>query len=364
MCGVRLQPCALVKGLVMRPSVCTTFALLAVLAFWLCPVAQAADKAEKMPIPPADARWTLYCRAFGGPNRVAESKISRATMVKLTGDPNWYLVHGENESTLLFGFYRSIEMGATDKDQKKDAERAHADRKRLAGLRDEHGEPLFPTCFFVPVDAPGDEGPAEWNVQNAPKDASWTLLIGVYRDNPTRKKAAVDAVRELRAKGVEAFYLHAPAASMVYVGQWPASAVIYEAPDTSRLSRSDDEDVMVIERPVDPRAPRVYTDPATGRLVRLVAPEMTIQDASLKQMMAKYPNFHTNGEVLGKKYIDPQDQQQKVEPDPSVISKIPRREASILNTSDLPDQPPEIKTIAPLGPKPAPGGHLKSLDDK
>jgi hypothetical protein len=347
----------------MRQTIHLAFVLLGMLALLPLTGAWAADKSDKMPVPPADAHWTLSCQTFEGPVHVEEAKRARDAMVKLTGDRNWYVMHGEHDSTLFFGFYRSIDLQAPDSADKKDAERAHADRKRLAALRNDRDVAAFTGCLLVPLDAPGQDGPPEWNVQNAPKDALWTLLIGVYRDAPTRKKAAVDAVRLLRSQGHDAFYFHAEFQSFVYVGQWPAAAVLREEADTSHASHDENERVMVVDRDLDPRTPRTYTD-TDGAIVHLVGPTLTIRDASVTDLMGKFPNFHTNGEVLGKRIRDPKTGTERVEYELSVLSKIPRREASILNAG-VPEPPPTLKAISPGGRQPPKGaGKLKSLDDK
>ena len=346
----------------MRQTIRYAFVLLGMLALLPATRTLAADKTDKAPIPPADARWTLSCQTFQGPVCIDEAKRARAAMVKLTDDRNWYVVHAEHDSTLFFGFYRSIDLQAGNSADRKDAERAHADRKRLATLRNDRDVALFLSCLLVPLDNPGEDGPPEWNIQNAPKDARWTLLIGVYRDDPSRRKAAVAAVRLLRSQGHEAFCLHLEFQSFVYVGQWPAEAVFREEVDTSRASRGEDERVMVPDRELDPRAPRTYTD-ADGKIVRVVAPTLSIRDASVNEMMVKFPNFHTNGEVMGKRIKDTNGTE-RVEYEVSALSKIPRREASILSAGVV-EPPPAIRMIAPTGPPPSKGtAKLKSLDDK
>ncbi len=346
----------------MRQTLCYPLVLLGILAMLPVTGAFAADKPDKQPTAPPDARWTISCQTFEGPARIEEAKRVREAMVKQTGDRAWYVVHGEHNSTLFFGFYRSVELQATDSADSKDAERAHADRKRLGALRNGRDTALFPTCLLVPLDAPGDEGPPEWNIQNAPKDARWTLLIGVYREDPARRKAAVAAVRLLRSQGHEAFCLHLEFASFVYVGQWPAAAAVVEEPDTSRVSHAENERVMVVDRVLDPRTPMTYTD-TDGAIVHLVGRTLSIRDASINELMAKFPNFHTNGEVLGKRIKDKAGVE-RVEYDPSVLSQIPRREASILNNGAL-EPPVTLKTISPTGQQPTKGtGKLKSLDDK
>lgn len=58
-----------------------------------------------------------------------------------------------------------------------------------------------------------------------PKRAFWSLQIMAFRGHQLRKEAAVQAVADLRAKGVEAYYFHGDSVSSVTVGKWTYDAV-------------------------------------------------------------------------------------------------------------------------------------------
>jgi len=325
--------------------------------------ALADSKPEKTPPPPSEAQWTIQCRVFTGENRIAEAMRVRDYLRKQTGEKTWYLLHTDNDTTLFFGYYRSIQVEGSDGKDRKDAERAHSDRKRITALRDEQGQPLFSDAFFAPVDSVGESGPREWNIINSPAEYQWTLLIGVYRDNPERKKAAAEAVRKLRSEKVEAYYYHGEMMSFVFIGRWEAKSVYVETADTARTSQSADEEVMVTDRWLDSSVPTVYKGP-NGKTVRLVNPRLTIQDTSVKETMAKFPNFHINGEVMGRRVKD-KEGNERVVYDQSTLTAIPRREQSVLN-ADTPSQPPAVQLIAPPGstPKTTGAGSLKALDEK
>jgi hypothetical protein len=317
---------------------------------------------DKSPPPPEDAQWTILCRTFAGPDRVALAMRTRDALRKQSGEKTWYLLHGEQDTSLFYGYYRSVTTDVADNKARKDAERAASDRRRIAAMRDERGNALFPEAIFVPVDAVGEDGPREWSITAAPRDAQWSLLIGVYQDIPQRKRAAVDAVRKLRSEKVEAWYFHGDIKSYVYVGSWDAAAVTRTEIDTAKLSQSPDEQVMVTDRFLDPSVPTVYRT-HEGKTVRLAARTLTIHNQDVKDTQKKFPHFHTNGEVLGRKIKDPKTKQERVVYDESVLCAIPRREQTVLNSDTL-SAPPPVQILRPPGASPTPGsGKLKSIDD-
>ena len=110
---------------------------------------------------------------------------------------DWYLVHNEDESILCYGYYGEM----TDA-------KAKADKKKIEGLLGVNGEPLFSGLVFQPVGSPDPDSPPEWNLANVPASKYWSLQVAAFRGFPERKKYAVEAVREARAQGVEAYYFH------------------------------------------------------------------------------------------------------------------------------------------------------------
>src|SRR5438046_9540243 len=59
------------------------------------------------PIPPKDAQWTIYCIPISGINHVAQATQIKQDLLKLAPNlPDWYVIHGETESVLYYGFYR------------------------------------------------------------------------------------------------------------------------------------------------------------------------------------------------------------------------------------------------------------------
>ena len=78
-----------------------------------------------------DALWAIYCRSFVGPTRAAEAKRMRDIMAQRTSMKQWHVIHLEEESTLYYGFYRSIQEDSPDSKDRRDAEKAKEDLKKV-----------------------------------------------------------------------------------------------------------------------------------------------------------------------------------------------------------------------------------------
>lgn len=316
-----------------------------------------ADSSKTAASPPADAQWTLYCAALDGPGHVEQANNVKEQLIKLTstqGLKDWYVIHQDNESVLYYGFYRTIDDARHD----KEAERAQGDRARIAALTDQTGNKLFRRVFFVPVNAPDPAAPPQWNLCNA--DGYWSLEIAAYKDSPKRKEAAVEAVREARAHGIQAYYYHGDSISSVCIGAWPKNAV-QDGDDTVEAPASEQE-IVVLPQAIPGMDQMQFRDRQTGQRIRTVAPEAKVVDPSLQAMMAKYPNHAVNGVVMANKVKDPVTGQYKTIEDPSFIVKIPHPAASILAPSD---QTPGPQLLDPTGgSEPTQGqGKLKSIGD-
>jgi hypothetical protein len=326
----------------------------------VCNFAQAKDKSpgdkSTANAPPADAQWTLYCAAVDGPGHIEQANSVKAQLIKLTGDQglrNWYVIHQDTQSVLYYGFYRTID----DPKDKKETQRAQADRQRIAALTDQQGNKLFKHVFFVQVNAPDPTAPPEWNLCNA--DGYWSLEIAAYKDSPHRKEAAVESVRAARAQGIQAYYYHGDSISSVCIGAWPKSAV--RDGDDAVEAPASAQEVIVLPHAIPGMDQMQFRSRETGERIRTVAPESKIIDPSLQAMMAKYPTHSVNGLVMENK-VKQQDGSFKTVQDPSFVVKIPHPEASILTQSD---EPPAPQLLNPTGAQSTPGeGKLKSIGDQ
>ncbi len=321
-----------------------------------------AVSAQGEAIPPKDAQWTLYCRTFSGPNHVLLAKQTKANLLTSTDMNGWYLVHGERESTLFYGFYRSISVD--DPRERGEAARAQADRRNVVNIQDAEKNQPFQYCHFVEVAQPDPEGPPQWNLLNAPATAYWSLEIAAYKDSPQRKQAAVDAVKEARAQGIDAFYYHGPTISSVCVGAWPREAVKAQEESSGRSS-DPTESIMVMNMLMPENTPSEIVTP-DGERIKAMVPLLEIQDQSLRQAMQRFPNHAVNGLLQTRKRTNPKTSVTEMVPSPSFLVPIPHKERSLLDNAaaspaGAPATPPPLPL--PKSPEETPGlGRLKSLD--
>lgn len=302
--------------------------------------APAQSTASDDPIPPADARWTLYCYTVNSQTHVEDSKNLKRALANKTGKRDWYVIHGAQASTLYYGFFRAI----NDADGAADASRARRERDAVAKIEDSQGNKPFHTCAFVQLSAPDPSSRPEWSLANVdrdkdPKDptrAYWSLQIMAFMNHPQRKEAAVQAVADLRAMGVDAYYYHGETISSVCVGSWPPSAI-----KTQHVSNDEKLDGKGVAHAQNPNATLVVTDtPLTndmipkakdehGNPVVAVAPKLEIMDPAMKATIAKFATHAVNYEIRVKKGASGNDI-----PDASFLVTIPRPKGNGLFDSD------------------------------
>jgi len=323
-------------------------------------------RGEAPKTPPKDGQWTIYCTSVRGPTHVEQSKSLKEWLMKNSSLRDWYVVHGDQESTIYHGFYRTIN-DAKDNDTK----RARADRAWIDGFEGNDGVRPFAQCMFVETSSPDPTAPTEWNLTNA--KGAYTLEIAVYKDSPLRKEAAVDSVREARKRGIEAYFYHGATASSVCIGAWPLEAVSVTQQDGG-ARRSGEETLMVLPFAMRGAAPKDLTDDQ-GNPVRVMAPKFEATDPTLLATMKQYQEFSVNGTVVPKKVKRP-DGSEAVDIQKSQLMEIPREPESMLTA--LPARAP-VESVGPRvvgGPEPTPDtprpvrpkptgttGRLKSIGD-
>ncbi|HSV15035.1 MAG TPA: hypothetical protein VLI90_12320, partial [Tepidisphaeraceae bacterium] len=80
------------------------------------------SSASDMPVPPKDALYTIYCQILSGPDHIERSRQLRLALRNSTSLKDWYLIHGADQSTLYYGFYRTIDpRDSKDADEGKRA---------------------------------------------------------------------------------------------------------------------------------------------------------------------------------------------------------------------------------------------------
>jgi hypothetical protein len=331
----------------------------------------AAANEPQIQIPP-DAKWTLYCASLKGADRFARANQLKSYLIANTPYKNWYLVHGDSDTTLFYGFYPAIDRSEAG------AGRAHMDRKAISEWVDPStkGTPKeerpFALCFFTPITPADPVAPAQWNLINAPADTVWSLQIMAFHDNPKRKEAAVEAVRELREKypAQQFYYYHGDSVSSVCVGAWPVTALREQEQDGSSAYESgvrEEDAVLVTNMQLPKRYNKVLKD-ADGRRVKGYSQRVEISDKSLQAAMDQFPYHAINYEVKEKLVRGADGKPHSVAP-ATFLVKIPREAPSVLSNTNQ-QQPGGINALVnPTGAnngtsrqQPAGSGTLRRID--
>jgi hypothetical protein len=239
---------------------------------------------EEMPTPPPGAQYTIYCQAYTGPDHQVVATQVRDLLRANTSFQKWYVVHADDQSTLYYGFYRTLDT--KDSDDAAEGQRAIGDLNAIRTLHDSRGNRLFPASLPEPISSPDPAANPAWDITRS--GAYWSLEIANFRDRPDRKQAAVEAVAEARKAGIPAYYYHGPHASSVCIGAWPRSA----ASEVTTAVQNTDPDLTLFVTP-NALAPSVAAglDPN----VRPVAPHVEPVDPSMIEAIRTYPSHAVNG---------------------------------------------------------------------
>jgi len=315
------------------------------------PVARssAAPAEADNPAPPRDAQFTIVCKVIPGPGHVERAKQIKEELIKSTGMKIWYVSHDEQQSTLYYGYYRAV-----------DDPKLRADRDRIAKLQDNLGTRPFADALPDSINAPDPTAPPEFNLANA--KGFWSLQLAAYQ-GPGRKEAAIEAVKEARKMGVEAYYHHGPNVSEICIGAWPEEALRKQEFDGGDgVDRTDQQRPLLVLGPgaevpqaVKEQYSKNLIDKETGRQVQVLEQKIEILDPTLRAMMEKYPTHVLNGDEEFTQVRDPSGKIVNV-PKHSMIVPIPRT-TSVLHSE--PGYTPGL--IAPAQIPQRQGGQLRSV---
>jgi hypothetical protein len=338
-------------------------------------------KIQNEPIPniPKDAEWTILCATITGPDNAVQARALRGNLINQTKMRDWYILHGAGQTTLYYGFYRSI----NDPKDTKESTRAQNDRKTIAALTDPaSGARLFNTVILTKLDTPDPASPPEWDLTRAP--GTYSLQVAVYKDSPDRRAAAVEAVRAARAQGYDAYYFHGPAASSVCIGAWPESAVR----ETNTFNVKQMANPNAVPLVTAGSIPNLQPGEAglmtpDGKPINVVSAKFEILDPQLLAIMKQFDKHSVNG-VVQPVVVDPRTGQRRLAPArPSFLVRIPHNNTppppTIATAPDptraQPEQPVGAASAAgadqpppqaPSTPRPSTskGGKLRSLEDR
>jgi hypothetical protein len=302
------------------------------------------DTVSGAPVPPPGAQWTIFCGSFSGPDHVLVANQAKQDLIRQSHLNGWYLVHHADESILYYGYY--TELGTP---------RAKADKRAIEALSVNSGDKEFAASMFVPLSSPNPSAPPEWDLANTPADMYFSLQIAAFVQTPDHKERAVEAVREARKEGIEAYYYHTDSMSTVCVGAWPRSAVHQQAGGGVAHNNNADVPVIVANQEIpDGAIPNLHD--ANGNPIPVIAPKLEIEDPTLAKAIHDFPENAVNGYVMTQK-----DKNGNPFPAPSFLVEIPHNSdaAAQANNADAgepaPAQPAPVDgTDATLGKL---GGH-------
>lgn len=316
-CGENGPPAAQPQAQLSQPSAASAAAGM---PFSRHPAAIHAAGAAKTdgPVPPADAQWTIMCDSVEGPSHVESAALLKQRLIQLSGMRDWYVLHGEKESTLYYGYYARLDR------------KADQDRARIATLTDRLGNRLVRGGVLVPVSEPDPQAPPEWNLLNTQKNAYWTIEIATFLGDSKRKQAAVQAVRELREKGEQAYFYHGPTASSVCIGAWPREALQEQGTGIDKNGQMRDDayahdptqPLLVFDDVAPPNLAKRIVEPGTNKPMLVMAMKRQYNDPLMEKKAGEYPYHYVNYELRGTRNGD------HVLPDPSVLVVIPHEQSA------------------------------------
>jgi hypothetical protein len=244
-----------------------------------------ADPADDMPAPPADAQYTICCRDFSEIAHVQDSRDAQHMLMQSTTMKKWYVVHAADHSTLYYGFYRSIDP--RDPKEGSEGKRAIDDLNTIRQMQTSDGVRLFSASLPVPIDSPDPQANPTWDITRS--SGYWSIEIATFAGSADRKQRAVDAVREARAEGIEAYYYHGATASSVCIGSWPQEAAIEITVEQQNIN--PDQPLVVTGTPMAPE----IADNLQKRNIQTAAEHVDIQDPTLTQALGKWKEHSVNG---------------------------------------------------------------------
>jgi hypothetical protein len=183
-------------------------------------------------------------------------------------------------------------------------------------------------------------------LRNTGADRYWTLVVADFIEIPNRKEAAVEAVREARRLGYEAYYYHGPSSSSVCVGAWPRRAV-KEQEKEAASTYDPTQPLLVTNQPLSDRInwDSVYAKGRDGskQRVKVMAPRLDVQDDSLAKTMRdpSFQKYALNGAET---------------PDPAFLTVIPRDAAAAAPSKQTAGAPDPTLTDPTWRTQPAPSG--------
>lgn len=175
---------------------------------------------------PQGEPWTILCLELRGAGSEAAVREIADVLRRTEGiEAGKVRVEAADDAARIYygTYYRRIDPATR---RRSIPERMREDLLLLKELADPEGARYFLHARTVPTPK-RDVGSPEWDLCRA--DGVYTLQVATYYNDEQlhdRELAAVEKTRQLRAKGLEAYYYHGEAQSIVTVGIFGEDAVV------------------------------------------------------------------------------------------------------------------------------------------
>jgi len=176
-------------------------------------------------------------------------------------------------------------------------------------------------------------------------------------------------VKQLREKGVEAYFYHGSAISSVCIGTWPADAIKEQDIDGSHAVADQDDAMLITDTPLPARYQNARLKTSDGQRLIPYAQRTDIVDKSLIATLHDYPYHYVNYEATSKK-VKNADGAMVDRISPSFLIKVPHEAPSLLNGGAAgvggflnPDNAAPPGALQPVNPTrtPAGAGRLRGI---
>lgn len=173
------------------------------------------------------APWTILCLELRGPYRMQNLEQIASVLRQTQGiDPSEVSVQdGLDETARLY--YGTYWRRTNPKDGRRETpEKLRQDLAMIKQLTDGAGTYFFRQALVVRKPTP-DVGHPEWVLTRA--NGAYTLQVAAFEPTDAfweYKQAAAEYCAYLRKQGLEAYYLHSDACSIVTVGAFGPDAVV------------------------------------------------------------------------------------------------------------------------------------------
>jgi hypothetical protein len=196
--------------------------------------------------------WAIRCFGAVGADRARHARAYADALKKVKGLKGDLVrvVDLGGETVIYYGKYQRVYDAKKDTETFKPDHLADLNLIRNLSCQSVGGTDQWPFLMATMEPLPGATGanPA-WNFENA--DGYYSLHVAVFYNTEnmrSRKFAAEEYCKLLRAQGEEAYYHHGTVNSSVYIGAFPKSAIV-EVKREDPLSGA----VTMVNRIVDPR---------------------------------------------------------------------------------------------------------------